>query len=179
MRRDDSSVFAFPWRILARSLRLRRRPQLGKDSRIFPSNRAETRSVSTLRAYTRVRGGFFDSAHSSFSRSRVLRNCRCQSSRRVDIARDSLARSLAAVVLFENRKKGDRIPRRRGACRIFEFIGLREKSSRGGRKRERKREGEQLFGKESSGPLSNAIFEENGLRGEDGDERDREKGVER
>lgn len=79
-------------------------PGSGKDSRVFPSNRAETRSASTLRTYTRVRGGFFDSAHSSFSRSRALRNCRCQSSRRVDIARGSLARSLAAVAIRKPQK---------------------------------------------------------------------------
>lgn len=116
----------------------------------------------------------------SFSRSRVLRNCRCQSSRRVDIAR--LARSLArpSLLLLESRKKEVRIPRPRGACRIFEFTGLREKFSRSGRKtgeEEREREREQLFGKESSGSLSDVIFEENGLRGEI-TERHREEGVE-
>lgn len=135
--------------------RTRGAPRVG-----VPFARAEVRSIHIC--YVRAGVTFRLRELGPFSRSRVLRNRRCQSSRRVDIARPSLP-------LLESRKKGVRTPRPGGACRIFGFIGLREKFSRGGRKegeREREREGEQLFGKESSGSPSNVIFEENGLRGE-------------
>jgi len=66
-----------------------------------------------------------------FSRSRVLRNCRCQSSRRVDIAR---CRCYLKVAKRANRQ------RRRGACQIFVDRPSRKilsKRTKKGEKRER------------------------------------------